>query len=124
MDFDEDELSLRDIILEEGERVYNLFWDSDNPGAGADDESVYLWNGQYYPILSDDYDTQPYPTLQEVMVAYELDHFRETTVSIESTLLSAEQIAQLLHSACDGPHEFQINDETWYFDGETLKKLA
>lgn len=32
---------LTELIQEDGEKVYRLFWDSGGPGAGADHESIY-----------------------------------------------------------------------------------
>lgn len=104
-----------DPVLEEGELVYSLYWDSGGPGAGAEYESVYLWEGQYFAVLSYEEEMQgPFATLREAIEACELTYVNEAVEAIDSTELRAAEIAALLRTDAETSlQRLTINNEEW-----------
>jgi hypothetical protein len=119
-EFDE---TLREKIIEEGEEIYCLCWDSGGPGAGADCERIYLFKGQYYPILSYEYETQAYASLEEALEDKELSRLIEGTVEITFPPELSEKVLPLLRNIGEEVVEFKINGEAWLaMPGGELRK--
>lgn len=74
--------SLREQIIDNGEIVYSLFWDSGAPGAGAEYEYIYHYDDKYYPVLSYDDSMVAYNTLEEALEATELTLLNEASQEI------------------------------------------
>lgn len=105
-----------DIIVNNGEQVYSLYWDSGNPGAGADIEYIYLYQGKYYGILSwEDEAFGPYDSLVIALNEIELNKINETCEEISSIMPSDEIIKILIWTGEDGK-SFLLNDEQWQVD--------
>ncbi|WP_026370077.1 hypothetical protein [Kallotenue papyrolyticum] len=109
-----------DTILEEGELVYSLYWDSGAPGAGADSEAVYLWDEEYFAVLSYEEEMQgPFATLREAIEACELNYVNESVEAIDSTELRAAEIAALLRTDAETSlQRLTINNEDWQRTGD------
>jgi hypothetical protein len=103
-------------IIQFGEEVFSVFWDSGAPGAGAEYESVFKWRDNYAVCLSFDEPQGPYSSLVEAVKAVELNRVTEATVSIDSQELSSEQIAKMLRYFGEPPFGLRINGEIWLVD--------
>ncbi len=100
-------------IIDNGEAVFENYWETDNPGAGADAERVIKFKGRYYACPSDDDVSGPYDTLEKALDATDFAWLNDTTVEIQSSELSADQIVQRLTYEGDGDHQLEINGEPW-----------
>jgi len=100
-------------IIRFGKIVYSVFWDSGGPGAGADFEFIYKWRDRYAVGLSFDEPQGPYQSLSEAIRASDLNLVTSATVSISSSELTAEQIAEILKPNEDPPFALRINEEIW-----------
>ncbi len=100
-------------IVQYGKIVYEVFWDSGAPGAGADWECIYKWRDRYAVGLSFDEPLGPFDTLSEAIRASELNMVTSATVHISSSELTAEQIARILKPNVDPPFTLRINDKIW-----------
>ena len=104
-----------DTIVENGECVYSLSWDSDAPG-GAGVERVYLLDGVYAVALDDGDVFGPYQSLKEAIVSHEELHLvGEATIAIESGELAGDEIVALLakfEGADDGEYTLEINGQS------------
>lgn len=105
--------SLREEIIDKGEVVYSLFWDSGAPGPGAEYETIYRFQDKYYPILSYEEDTIPYETIEAALEASELTLITEATQEIETTEIAAAQLVQMLRYEGDKNISIAINGENW-----------
>jgi hypothetical protein len=104
----------RDEIIEQGTRVYYLYWDTDTPpGQGDATEEIYHLANQYWPVLSFDDPPMPFPTLLKAVKSSELNHISDTVQEVWSSEIPSDELATLLE--CDeGPgFRLQINKETW-----------
>lgn len=122
MDGDNEDRDLRDTIIEQGEEVYQLFWDSGGPGAGADSECIYRYMGKYYPILSFDDDTQPYGTLEEALIESEINSITDAVEEIRSTELATSELVNILKFIGEDARNILINGETWYVSTAGLER--
>jgi len=93
-----------------------MFWRHNAPGAGADCEVVYDWNGSYAVSSSSDSDgfVGPYDSLDAALSDNDqLLMVTPATESIKCASLSGEAIAVMLWSETDKPLAFMINGEKW-----------
>jgi hypothetical protein len=117
-DLKDDELEgddLVDRIIDKGEEVFSLNWDSGGPGSGGGCESVYHWKGKF-AFFSLDFDNSgPYASLDEALQEHEqLLMVTSATESIDCTLLTTEELAKRL--SCEGDvHEIELNGEPWVY---------
>jgi hypothetical protein len=103
-----------EAIIQEGQCVYALCWDTGEPFGGAGCERVYSLNGAYVVVLDDGEEYGPYSTLREAIAATEqLYMIGPATTEIESTQLTTEDILAVL-KPFDGLDEpaltIRIND--------------
>src|SRR5262245_34871659 len=108
-------------IIRFGKVVYELFWDSGGPGAGAEYEYVFRWRDKYACRLSYAEPMGPFDDIRAAIREAWLDNITSATVHINSTELSSEEIAAVLR--CDenedaASMEFHINDGPWCFNTE------
>ena len=96
-------------LFENGEIVYSVYWDSGGPGAGADVEAIYKYDGKYCLRLSFEDDVFVYDRLEEALDAGELFFVSEATVSIESTEIPNEELIKRLKYSGKEDHKFLIN---------------
>lgn len=115
----------REDITEYGEQVYSLFWDSGGPGGGAEYEYIYRYQGYFYPILSYDYDVQPYSSLGEALRESELSTLLDACEEIEFPPEYRNQIMPLLNYAGEDGRDIRINGEVWFVAPKIgLKKIS
>ena len=90
--------STLDTIINEGECVYSLCWDTGGPGSGAGVERVYRLNDLYAVCLDDDDEHYgPYRSLPEAVKAHEqLCEIGPATSEIVSIELDVAAIEALL----------------------------
>lgn len=108
----------KEEVIEHGTPVYRLYWDSGGPGAGADNEWVYAYQGSFYVSLS--YEAElfgPYETLEEAAKFAELFSVNESTEEIE-TIVAAEDLVKRLEYQGDRDHTFIINGSKWRVSAE------
>ncbi len=106
-----------DTVIEEGELVYSIAWDSGGPGAGADAECVFRLGSRYAVVLSfEDDPSGPYFTLVDAVKATELDWVTDATTEVTSTKLSAAEIAAMLRCEEAPSFSIHINAENWRLD--------
>jgi hypothetical protein len=103
-------------IIRFGKVVYELFWDSGGPGAGAEYEHVFRWRDKYAGHTSYAGTTGPFDDIWTAIRGPELNAVGGATVHISSTELSSEDIAALLWDMDSMGRSFRINDESWGFD--------
>ena len=88
--------------------------DSGGPGAGADSECVYRLDGKYAVRYSFGDQMGPFDSLSTAITDTELNLISEATVSISSTELTADEIAETLDSTkISPPFSLKINGKTW-----------
>ena len=86
-----------EAIIEGGQCVYSLSWDSGGPGGGSGCERVYTLNGAYAVVLDDGEGSGPYSTLIDAIGATEqLFMVWPATTEIESKELNTEEIISIL----------------------------
>jgi len=115
---------LSELILEEGEIVYSLQWDSGGPAAGAGYEVVYKFRDSYW--THSDYEglSGPYDSLDEALS----DAFKTVTSATERircSELSSEEIVELLEPyVLECTKRIVINGEAWVVtpEGRFMKK--
>ena len=115
---------LSELIIEEGEIVYALQWDSGGPGAGAGYEVVYKFRDYYW--THSDYEglSGPYDSLAEAL-SDAFTTMTSATERIRCSELSSEEIVERLE-----PYDLEctkrivINGEDWVVtpDGHFMKK--
>jgi|SRR5579875_146550 len=93
--------------------VWGVFWDSGGPGAGAGYEEVYLKDGKYYYEDSSSGYRCRASDLQKLLRRAGLNVVNNATVSIDSPVLSAEEIVAMLEVCMDEGYGVRINDEEW-----------
>jgi hypothetical protein len=96
-------------MVENGKIVYSFYWDSGGPGAGADVEAIYKYDGKYCLRLSFEDEVIVYDGLEEALDAGELFLVNEATVSIESTEIPSEELIKKLTYLGEEDHKFLIN---------------
>ena len=86
-----------EAIIEGGQCVYSLSWDSGGPGGGSGCERVYTLNGAYAVAFDDGERSGPYSTLCDAISATDqLFLVGPATTEIESKELNAEEIITML----------------------------
>lgn len=115
----EDE-ELIELIIDTGELVYEQFWDSGAPGAGADSENIYEFEGKYYIGWSFDNPVGPFDSLLAVLDESELPRVSEATVYIHCNRLPSSEIARRADVAAKPGHEIEINGEQWIVTEENV----
>ena len=86
-----------EAIIEGGQCVYSLSWDSGGPGGGSGCERVYTLNGAYAVAFDDGERSGPYSTLCDAISATEqLYLVGPATKEIESKELNIDEIISLL----------------------------
>jgi hypothetical protein len=113
-----------ELIIEEGEIVYGLQWDSGGPAAGTGYEAVYKFRGYYW--THSDYEglCGPYSCLDEALSST-FTTVTSATQSIRCNELSSNEIAERLE-----PYDLEytkrivINGEDWVVtpEGRFMKK--
>jgi hypothetical protein len=118
-------MDLRELIIEEGEEVYCLCWDSGGPGAGADCERIYLYDGNYYPILSYDDETEAYATLAQALVSKELSSLMRGTTVITFPAEYADTVFASLRNVDEEEIRVSINGQDWLAKpGEGVTRIS
>jgi hypothetical protein len=121
---------LSELIFEEGEIVFRLFWDSGGPGRGADEELIYKFRDLYWPHSSDYFlsgpegFSGPFDSLDEAL-AEDLFVVTDATVSVTCKELSAEELVKRLQVATEEPgHTVELNRQLWQVspDGELKRQ--
>ena len=105
-------------IIRFGTVVYELFWDSGGPGAGAESECVFRWRDKYAGHSSYGGTTRPFDDIRTAIHGAALNAVGSATVHISSTELSSEEIAELLWDMDSMGASFLINDEPLGFNEE------
>jgi hypothetical protein len=123
--FDEDEgepdrewlmEEITNLILDEGDVVYGLYWDSGGPGAGAGAENIFRFRGLYFSRSEVNGVSGPFPSLDDVLAEFagEFLGITEATVEISCDELSAADVASRLVSFLEeAEHVVKINGEKW-----------
>ena len=84
-------------IIEDGQCVYSVSWNTGGPGGGSGCERVYTLNGAYAVVLDDGEGSGPYSTLIDAIGATEqLFMVGPATTEIESKELNTEEIISIL----------------------------
>jgi hypothetical protein len=120
------ETASREAIVEFGEVVYDHFWDSGGPGAGAESECVFRWRDKYACHSSYGGTTGPFDDILTAIHGAALNAVASATVHISSTELSSEEIAELLWDMDSMGAGFLINGEPWGFneEGTAVRRVA
>ena len=113
-----------ELIIEKGEIVYGLQWDSGSPGTGAGCETVYKFRGHYWSYSDYEGFCGPYPCLDEALSS-PFTIVTDVTESIRCSELSSREIAERLE-----PYDLEytkrivINGEDWVVtpEGRFMKK--
>ena len=105
-------------IPNEGEGVYNLYWDSGGPFAGANNEWIYKFRGAYFRDTTQSSLEGPFKSLDEALE----DTFLQLGPAVESiwcSELSAEELTWRLYlDYIDVGYKVKINDDTYEFKEE------
>ena len=97
-----------EAIIEGGQCVYSLSWDSGGPGGGSGCERVYTLNGAYAVAFDDGERSGPYSTLCDAISATDqLFLVGPATTEIESEELSIDEIISLL-KPFEGVHKPEL----------------
>lgn len=115
---------LSEVIMEEGEIIYGLQWDSGGPAIGSGYEIVYKFRDYYWRYSDYEGLQGPYPCLDEALSSA-LTTVTDATVSIRCSELTSEQITERLE-----PYDLEctkrivINGEDWVVtpEGHFMKK--
>lgn len=116
-EFDESENvdeQINQYIIDEGEVVYSLEWDSGGPGAGAGENKVCHWKGKFASSSDSGYEG-PFDTLDEALESNSCLCVTTATYNIESSMLSAKEIAKRLECFANDGYVVQINGESWVY---------
>jgi len=123
--FDEDEgepdrewliEAMTNLILDEGDIVYALYWDSGGPGAGAGVEHIFRFRGSYFWRLEVTGFLGLFQSLDDVLTTFpeEFLGITEATEKIYCDELSADDIAGRLLIFLDREERVvTINNEKW-----------
>ena len=104
-----------EAIIEDGQCVYSVSWDTGGPVGGSGCERVYTLNGAYTVAFDDGESSGPYSTLRDAISATEqLYLVGPATIEIESKELNIDEIISLLKpfEGVDEPElKIRINGE-------------
>jgi hypothetical protein len=109
---------IRQCILDEGDVVYSLEWDSGGCGIGAGEEMVRHWKGKFVSS-SDNGDEGPFDTLDEALESNGCLAVTSATMCITSSMLSAKEIAKRLECFGEDGQPVQINGQDWVYQQQT-----
>jgi len=115
---------LSELIIEEGEIVYALQWDSGGPGAGAGYEVVYKFRDYYWTHSDYEGFLGPYSCLDEALSST-FTTVTDVTESIRCSELSSEEIVKHLEAfELEYTKRIVINGEDWVAtpEGRFMKK--
>ncbi|UCG87838.1 MAG: hypothetical protein JSW71_04630 [Gemmatimonadota bacterium] len=116
---------LQELILEQGEVVFESCWDSGAPGAGAGTEVLYLFRDLYWPCSSTFGLSGPCGSLDEALGG-DLGAITDATERIRSIPEVAERVASHLR-VVGAPRgkRILINDEAWEVSSSgTLRRVV
>jgi hypothetical protein len=100
-------------IIQYGKVAYSVFWDSGNPGAGADFERVFHWRNKY-AVRYSTWDTEgPFDSLTRALTVTGLNRISTTIIEVSSDELTSEQLAKMLRCPWEPPSSLRINNEIW-----------
>jgi len=103
-----------EIFCEKGEKVFEQFWDSGGPGAGADSECVFLYEGRYWAVSPDTGVGGPFTSLKEAFHKSEVLWITGATDWIDCSEMTADALARLIPEIqIDEPRIVEINGERW-----------
>jgi hypothetical protein len=128
LDWEEEEYDVHDQIYDLFysdlvDDVFDYFWDSGGPGAGADVESVYRLDKYYFARSSVDGLIGPFPNLttalEKIILITNDGRIAVTEASRRfecSEWSTDELIARLDLDAFTTPPEISVNDKEWSID--------
>lgn len=103
-----------DEIIENGELVFSHFWDSGGPGAGAETETIYRFQGLYYPLLSYSEGLTSYDSLADALKDSELNVVNEASEELIFPPHLAGEILPLLQYIGEDEKVILINGDNWH----------
>ena len=115
---------LSEVIMEEGEIVYCLYWDSGSPAVGGGYEIIYKFRDYYWSYSDYEWLTGPYPILDEALSSA-LTTVTDATQSIRCSELTSEEITERLEPYdLDCTKRIVVNGEDWVVtpEGHFIKK--
>lgn len=113
---DNDTIDLQEIV-ESGDCVYALCWDSGAPGAGAGQESVHHLDGRYVYASVDLGVEGPYRSLEEAIERHnQLVIITSAVTAVESSQRSDAELLPLLRPTESGL-AISINGNLWQWQG-------
>jgi len=110
----------QELILDEGSTVFEKYWDSDAPGAGADSETVYLYTDLYWANDSTLGLAGPYESLEDALFG-DMTAITDATKWITCTELEPKELLPYLWICGEPPNEITINDETWAIEEDGFR---
>lgn len=117
-DSDEWKAKFDDLLSQNGDCVYSLYWDSGGPGAGAGSETIEYFLGKYWARISWEGLAGPYRTFEGIFDNENLP-FRFITSATEkiwcSELTAEELVPKLIfdEDSLDRAFTIEINDQTY-----------
>jgi hypothetical protein len=103
--------------------AWSLFWDSGDPGVGADYDLALKKGGRYF-VQGSDGDRGPFDTLEEAIEAGCLACVTTATLSIRSTERTAEEVVGMLEVYIDREKAGQpllVNGRLFIFNGTEFR---
>lgn len=100
---------------ERAECVFTLFWDSGGPGAGAEEERIYSWQGKLYFFSEYREVPNPFASFEDALKGSEQCRVSSATRWIRCKLMGNQELVRLLEPNGEGI-ELSINGEGWRFD--------
>jgi hypothetical protein len=113
-----------ELIIEEGEIVYGLQWDSGGPAAGAGHEVVFKFRGNYWAYSDYEGMCGPYSCLDKALSST-FTAVTSVTERIRCSELSSEEIVERLEIYdLEYTKRIVINGEDWVVttEGRFMKK--
>lgn len=117
---------LSELIMEEGEIVYGLEWDSGGPGAGAGYEAVYKFKDLYWAYSDYEGLTGPHYCLDDALSSA-FTTVTDVTERIRCSELSSKEIVKRLEAfELECTKRIVINGEDWVVtpEGHFMKKTT
>lgn len=110
-------------IIENFEPCFYIYWDSGNPGAGAEFENIYKYKEGYCPILSSEEEVFLYSTLEEALRASELLNVNDCVDTVFCNEKSAEELSKMLKYEGGEDHIIFINKTKWKISEKEIMKI-
>ncbi len=112
-------------VYEEGEKVFDLYWDSGGPGAGADNEIIYLWHDLYWLGDSTLGLCGPYESFEEALEENELLTITSATESIPCDEMSTEALLKrIVVTGSEPDQKIKLNYEEFVIVDGKLKAVV